>query len=117
MTRPPVGISLRLDLGPGIRLGPGKADVLESIQQTGSIAAAGRKLAMSYKRVWGIVEELNGMFDAPLVEAVKGGKAGGGARLTALGQAVLGAYRRVEAGTLRLAARECAGLRRRLPKA
>lgn len=112
--KPAVGISLRLDLADGIRLGPGKADVLEGIQQTGSIAGAGRKLNMSYKRVWGIVEELNGMFDAPLVEAAKGGKSGGGATLSPLGEAVLAAYRRVEAETARAAARELARLRRRL---
>lgn len=114
--KPPVGISLRLDLGPGIRLGPGKADVLEGIRETGSIAGAGRRLNMSYKRVWGIVEELNGMFDTALIQAAKGGKAGGGAELTRLGLAVLAAYRRVEAGTRRLAARELAQLRRRLAK-
>lgn len=114
--KPPVGISLRLDLADGIRLGPGKADVLQGIAETGSIAGAGRRLNMSYKRVWGIVEELNGMFDATLIEAAKGGKAGGGAELTRLGQAVLAAYRRVEAGTERLAARELAQLRRRLAK-
>jgi molybdate transport system regulatory protein len=88
----PVGISLRLDLADGIRLGPGKADVLEGIKETGSIAGAGRRLAMSYKRVWGIVEELNGMFDAPLVEAAKGGKAGGGARRLRLDAAIGGEH-------------------------
>ena len=115
-SKPPVGISLRLDLADGIRLGPGKADVLQGIKETGSIAGAGRELGMSYKRVWGIVEELNGMFDAPLVEAAKGGKAGGGAGLTRLGQAVLAAYRRVEAETVRAAMRELTQLRRRLAK-
>jgi molybdate transport system regulatory protein len=88
--------------------------MLQGVGETGSIAASGRRLSMSYKRAWGIVEELNAMFDAPLVEAVKGGKAGGGAQLTALGQAVLAAYRRVEAETTRAASREFARLRRRL---
>lgn len=74
-------------------LGPGRADLLEGIAETGSIAASGRRLSMSYKRAWQLVEEMNRGFGAPLVEATKGGARGGGAKLTPRGEAVLGAYR------------------------
>ncbi len=114
MTKPRSALSIRLDLAPGVRLGPGKADVLEGIAETGSIAASGRRLNMSYKRVWTIVEELNRLFDAPLVSAAKGGKQGGGAALTALGQNVLTRYRRVQAAAAKAANAEVAALRRRL---
>ena len=61
-------VRLRVHIAPGIAFGPGKADLPEGIRETGSIAAAGRQMRMSYKRAWQLVEELNGLFDAPLVE-------------------------------------------------
>ncbi len=89
-------------------LGPGKAELLERIARTGSIAAAGREMGMSYKRAWMLIETLNAMFRAPLVESTRGGPGGGGAVLTETGQQVLALYRRIEAeaaeagaGTLR----------------
>jgi len=78
-------VRLRLNIAPGIAFGPGKADLLEGIRDTGSIAAAGRRMRMSYKRAWQLVEELNRVFDTPLVEASKGGSGGGGATLTRAG--------------------------------
>ena len=68
-------------------MGPGRADLLELIQATGSIAAAGREMGMSYKRAWALVEAMNRQFRAPVVEAAKGGAGGGGARLTETGLA------------------------------
>jgi molybdate transport system regulatory protein len=51
--------------------------LLEQIAATGSISAAARTMGMSYKRAWDLVEEVNGMFDAPLVASQSGaGKAG-----------------------------------------
>jgi len=73
-------------------LGPGKADLLGFIQSTGSIAAAGRQMGMSYKRAWALVDAMNSSFALPLVEAAKGGAGGGGAKLTELGGQVLAAY-------------------------
>ncbi len=77
-------------------MGPGRADLLALIQATGSIAAAGRHMGMSYKRAWVLVEAMNRSFAAPLVEAAKGGAGGGGAKLTALGSQVLAAYQSLE---------------------
>ena len=65
---------LRIVLGRDIAVGPGKADLLEGIRETGSIAAAGRRLGMSYKRAWLLVDTMNRCFSKPLVEAIKGGK-------------------------------------------
>src|SRR6476469_3762407 len=90
-------VRLRVRLGPGIDLGPGKADLLEGVRDTGSIAAAGRRMRMSYKRAWQLVDELNGLFDEPLVAASKGGAHGGGAALTRRGKDVLARYRRMHA--------------------
>lgn len=78
-------------------IGPGKAELLERIARTGSIAAAGREMGMSYKRAWEIIGTLNAMFTEPLVESTRGGPGGGGAVLTKTGQRVLELYRRFEA--------------------
>jgi molybdate transport system regulatory protein len=57
-----IGARLKVVLGPLRALGPGKADLLEGIVATGSIAAAGKRLRMSYRRAWLLVDELNAMF-------------------------------------------------------
>ena len=106
----PSGLRIRLVTG-GTMLGPGKADLLEGIRDTGSIAAAGRRMGMSYKRAWGLVEGMNAAYREPLVATARGGAAHGGASLTALGLAVLEAYRRMEAKAASAAGDEIAALR------
>lgn len=103
-------VSLRITLKPNVRLGPGKADLLQGILETGSIAAAGRRMGMSYKRAWYLINTLNGYFCEPVVVASKGGRAGGGARLTETGHAVLTRFRRMEAATAQAVADELAQL-------
>lgn len=78
-------------------MGPGKAELLERIDRTGSIAAAGREMKMSYKRAWTLVETMNGMFRASVVESARGGPGVGGAVLTDTGREVLRLYREFEA--------------------
>jgi molybdate transport system regulatory protein len=110
MAKPPtpLGLRIRLVLAPGVMLGPGKADLLDGIRATGSIAAAGRTMGMSYKRAWGLVEEMNAGYRAPLVATARGGAAHGGASLTELGATVLEAYRRLEAKARNAAADDVA---------
>lgn len=88
-------ISLRIDFGDK-RLGPGKVLLLERIAEHGSIAAAGRSLGMSYKRAWMLVAETDAIFGQPTVEKQQGGKEGGGARLSSLGETIVRAYRQAE---------------------
>lgn len=89
-------IRIRLDYGDGAVLGPGKAELMEGIARTGSIAAAGRAMGMSYKRAWQLVEAMNAMFSQPLVLSSRGGAKGGGAHLTETGETVLAAFRALE---------------------
>ena len=79
-------LSIRIDLDGGCRIGPGKVRLLELIEATGSISAAGRAMAMSYRRAWLLIESLNTSFREPVVAAQSGGRHGGGARLTAFGR-------------------------------
>jgi molybdate transport system regulatory protein len=105
---------LRIILGDAIAVGPGKADLLEGIRETGSIAAAGRRMGMSYKRAWLLIDTMNACFLKPLVAGAKGGKAGGGARLTPLGEEVLARYRRMQKASDRAIARELSALQRKM---
>ena len=78
-------------------MGPGKAELLAAILETGSIAAAGRKLGMSYQKTRQLVDEMNLCFASPLVEGFKGGAQGGGTQLTAVGREALERYRAMQA--------------------
>jgi molybdate transport system regulatory protein len=103
---------IRVRLREGAAFGPGKARLLEWIRDTGSIAAAGRCMKMSYSRAWGLVDEMNSEFRRPLVASAKGGALHGGAVLTPLGRQVLARYRSLEAKARRAAAADLAALRR-----
>jgi len=87
---------IRIDLSPDSAVGPGKIRLLELIEETGSISAAGRAMAMSYRRAWLLVDELNGLFKEPVVSTRQGGAAGGGACLTVFGRSLVRNYREME---------------------
>ena len=102
-----IDLRIKVIFGGQLMLGPGKADLLELIRETGSISAAGRAMSMSYKRAWSLVEEMNAAFRDPLVASARGGAQGGGAHLTDAGEAVLAHFRKLqditaEAGAARI---------------
>ena len=109
-------LKIRILLGDLIAFGPGKADLLEAIQATGSISAAGRTLGMGYRRAWALVDTMNRCFRRPLVEAAPGGARGGGAQVTELGTEVLAAYRRLLEKALDAARSELDWLREQAAK-
>jgi molybdate transport system regulatory protein len=92
----PSKTTIRIDLDNGVRLGPGKAQLLELIAEHGSIRAAGASIGMSYRRAWLLGDEINRMFKEPAIFTRHGGKSGGGAGLTEFGQELLSRYRRME---------------------
>lgn len=95
--RPSTGIThLRVTFSDDFYIGPGRADLLEHIETTGSISAAGKAMGMSYKRAWSLVQALNDGFGAALVETSRGGSGQGGASLTKAGKAVLAHYRAMQ---------------------
>ena len=94
---PLASIRIRIACGDEIAMGQGKADLLEAIAAAGSIAAAGREMGMSYRKAWLLVDEMNRCFAKPVVEAVKGGAKGGGARVTEVGREALSQYRIIQA--------------------
>jgi molybdate transport system regulatory protein len=77
-------------------VGPDRIRLLEVIDKQGSISAAAKTLGLSYKGAWDAVQAMNNLFEQPLVAAQPGGKSGGAAQVTPVGQAVIVAYRKVE---------------------
>ena len=112
-------LSIRIDLANGDRIGPGKIALLEAIRANGSISAAARSLGMSYRRAWLLVEAVNEGLREPAVTAETGGKRGGGASLTTVGERVVDLYRGIEAQARAASAgeiRSLVQLTRRQPK-
>lgn len=104
-TQPP-RLRIRIVFGDSEVMGPGKAELLERIDRTGSIAAAGREMGMSYKRAWELVGTLNSMFNAPVVISTRGGPRGGGAVLTDTGRKIISLYRGFETEAAQAGARQ-----------
>jgi molybdate transport system regulatory protein len=95
--KPAPRVTVRIDFDGNRAIGPGKIKLLELIDAVGSISAAGRRMNMSYRRAWLLVDSVNRCFREPLVAAHHGGAHGGGASLTDAGVAVVRHYRAVEA--------------------
>ena len=69
--------------GDGTRFfGPGPVELLQCIEETGSINQAAKVMSMSYKKAWEIVNRLNEIVGSPLVITATGGEKGGGSSLS-----------------------------------
>lgn len=101
-------VRLRIDLAPGTAIGPGKIELLEAIDATGSLSEAARSLGMSYRRAWLLLDSLNKSFASPLATASVGGRGGGGVQVTPLGAELVKRFRRLEASVDRLASEQFA---------
>jgi molybdate transport system regulatory protein len=110
----PLKIKAQVLCGDELAMGPGKADLLDAIQAEGSISGAGRRLGMSYRRTWLLVDAMNRCWSEPLVEATPGGGEHRGARVTTAGHEVLAAYRALEAAVAEAAAGPLQALKPRL---
>ena len=110
------GLTLRV-LGSGPpAIGPGKAELVSQIADTGSISAAARSMGMSYRRAWQLVEALNESFTEPVVLTEVGGKRGGGAKVTPFGHELVRRFRAMEEKASAAIAKDLAHLSRRLKK-
>ncbi len=101
----------RVRIGEAVAIGPGKIELLRHVAQGRSISAAARAMGMTYKRAWQLIDALNRGFGRPVVEATSGGKGGGGARLTPLGEELIARYDALEAKLDETAQPELDGLR------
>jgi molybdate transport system regulatory protein len=95
-------LTLRIDFENGRQIGHGKIRLLELIAQHGSISRAAKDMNMSYRRAWLLTNELNAMFQTPVIETQHGGAGGGHARVTSFGHALVGHYRAFETQSAKL---------------
>ena len=85
--------TVRIDRGNVVALSDAGADLLEQIHATGSLSEAARRLRFSYRRAWMLLDAMNRRWEAPLVTTSIGGRRGGGAALTDLGDRALRSFR------------------------
>lgn len=90
-------VRFRVDFGRDEAIGPGKIDLLEHIDASGSLSQAARELGMSYRRAWQLLASLNGCFRERVATTAKGGRGGGGATITPFGRELIRAYRKFDA--------------------
>ena len=70
----------------GVRtIGPGRIELLERIQESGSIRQAAIQMKMSYRQAWDLIDHMNTHLEHPVVISVRGGKGGGKAEVTPKG--------------------------------
>ena len=73
-----------------------RIELLEAIDRSGSISAAARELSISYRSAWDAIDEMNNMWDAPLVSKSAGGSHGGGTQLTEQGREVISSFKLIQ---------------------
>jgi molybdate transport system regulatory protein len=91
-----VRLTIRIDFEGSEGFGPGKARLLELIEELGSIRSAAAAMNMSYRHAWLLLQSVEDTFGAPVIMTATGGARGGGAKLTELGRTVLARYRAIE---------------------
>jgi molybdate transport system regulatory protein len=82
----------------GVKFGDGRAQLLELIDELGSIKKAVSRFGMSYRSAWGYLRELEGAAGFKLLERRSGGVPGSGTRLTKKGREFLVRYQRFRGG-------------------
>jgi molybdate transport system regulatory protein len=89
-------IRFRIDFTENSNLGPGKIALLEGIRTYRSVSEAARRMKVSYRRAWLLLDSLNKSFDMPATVNSVGGRGGGGAEITPFGVLLIESYREVE---------------------
>jgi molybdate transport system regulatory protein len=92
---------LRVTCGKDIALGPGKMELLALLVETESLSESARRMDMSYMRAWKLVKTMEKCFREPVVMAERGGKSGGGMKVTETGRRALALYQQMESNALK----------------
>jgi molybdate transport system regulatory protein len=103
-------VRIRIQFEGDHSLGPGKAQLLEAVAEHGSISAAARSMGMAYRHAWELIDDLNQCFQDPVITTAAGGRAGGGAALTAFGEDLVRRFRAMEQAASRAMASDLAVL-------
>jgi len=73
-----------------------RAQLLQHVADTGSLAQAAERMGLSYRRAWGKIKEAERNLGLRLVQSEVGGVGGGRTRLTPTGERLLAQYRRFQ---------------------
>ena len=82
-----------IDTKNGALLGYGRIELLEKIQETGSLRKAALEMKMSYQQAWNLVKQMNEHAEEPLVVMQRGGKNGGTTYLSEKGLAAIETFK------------------------
>ncbi len=75
-----------------VLLGEGRVQLLKAIEETGSLSKAAKKINISYKKAWSLVNAVNKSAKKPVIKSSIGGKGGGGAQVTPYGKDLIKAF-------------------------
>jgi len=103
-------LTIRIDFEDAEGFGPGKARLLELIEEHGSIRSAAAAMNMSYRHAWLLLQAVENTFGAPVMTTATGGAKGGGAKLNELGKSIIAHYRAIELQASKAAAPELSEL-------
>ena len=77
-------------------LGGDRINLLEKIDELGSITRAAQAVGICYKTAWDTINMMNNLAEKPLVHPLTGGKGGGGTSLTAEGKKVITQFKTIQ---------------------
>ena len=78
--------------GTGLKFGDGRAQLLEAIDELGSLQRAAARFEMSYRSAWGYLRELEASAGFPMLERASGRGRASGMKLTTRGRRFLERY-------------------------
>src|ERR1035437_2540260 len=78
--------------------------LMKQVAIDGSIHAAAKNLKMSYQHAWHILDKLNLLSPVPIVIRQKGGKDGGGCRISPYGMKLIRTYEKKVADIIQILA-------------
>lgn len=84
-----------LEIDGKILLGEGRMKLLKTIEETGSLSKSAKKLGMSYKKAWNLIDSVNKCAAEPMVVKSIGGVGGGGTRLTLYGKKMVSTFEKI----------------------
>jgi molybdate transport repressor ModE-like protein len=97
MNEPKPASKIWLETSQGYVFGPGVYKLLKAIKETGTLKEASNSLGMSYRYSWGLIKKAEETLGAPLVEASKGGRLGGGSsKITKLGEHFINDFEQIQ---------------------
>ncbi len=89
-----LGYKLWFEVEGKMVMGPGRAELLQAIDELGSLSAAARKMDLSYRHAYQLVQDLNDRCGEQVLVSSIGGKTGGGMSLTPFGRELLEKFER-----------------------